>query len=144
MLAFALTSTPGCGGRPATGEATADTLAPAASGAALFSFAAPDGPPPRPEAWSQAEATHADAAWAFERGAYDAAAAGFFEAAAVLLAPAPELHREGLSGARSVACRNAALAIEAGGRVPDARGRFALLAARDPACGAVLSTSSSP
>lgn len=128
------------------GESAADTLAPAASGVSLFSFAAPDGPPPRPASWAQAEATHADAARAFEREAFDAAAAGFLEAALLLVTPGPlpELHREGLSGARSVACRNAALAVEAGGRVPDPRDRFAVLAASDPACAAVLSTRSTP
>ncbi len=133
----------GCAGAPPPG-APPPELAAAASGASLYTFAPPDTEASPPAAWRRAVAVHEEGVRAFEAGEPMAAAARFHEAAALVQAPwtgAPEATAalaSALEGARSAACRNAALALDAAGRPvwrPDASGA---LVEADPACAGTL------
>jgi hypothetical protein len=130
LLAFA------CGAAP-TPEAGAALALPAAA-AGLYTFALPAGSAPLPAGLEAAEARHAAAAESYGAGDFAAAAEAFLDAARAALPEPASVYATELAGARTAACRNAALAFAAAGRPEAARDRARALRTDDPACADAL------
>lgn len=136
LLAFA------CGGAPP--PETEPALALPAAAAGLYTFALPAGSAPLPAGLAAAEARHAAAAEAYGSGDFGVAAEAFLGAAREALPEPVSPYALELAGARTAACRNAALAYAAAGRPDAARDRARALRAEDPACADALEALTPP
>jgi hypothetical protein len=128
-----------CGATPDPSETrTEPALGVPVAAAGLYTFALPAGSAPLPAGLDAAEALHEAAEAAFGAGDFAGAAEGFLEAARLANPAEASPYAPELAGARTAACRNAALAFAAAGRPDAARARALALRGADPACADAL------
>jgi hypothetical protein len=128
-----------CGAVPAPVETQPEpVLGVPAAAAGLYTFALPAGSAPLPAGLDAAEARHEAAAAAFGAGDFAGAAEAFLEAARLANPEEASPYADELAGARTAACRNAAIAFAAAGRPETARARALALRGADPTCADAL------